>query len=60
MNSKSSMIENTTHKKTTRHRAGDGFGTERDREEGEYEPEDIRMDARCQERKRRRTEHTTS
>ena len=33
---------------------------ERDREEGEYEPEDIRMDARCQERKRRMTKHTTS
>ena len=40
--------------------AGDGFGTKRDREEGEYEPEDIRMDARYQERKRRRTKHTTS
>ena len=31
-----------------------------DREEGEYEPEDFRMDARCQERKRQRTKHTTS
>ena len=40
--------------------AGDGFRTERDREEGEYEPEDIRMDARCQERKRGSTEHTAS
>ena len=40
--------------------AGDGFRTERDREEGKYELEDIRMDARCQERKRGRTEHTAS
>ena len=38
----------------------DRFGKERDREEGEYELEDIRMDARCQERKRRRTKHPTS
>ena len=29
-------------------------------EEGEYELEDIRMDARCQERKRQRTRHRTS
>ena len=54
VNGRSSMIMNTTHKN------GDGFRTERDREEGEYEPEDIRMDARCQERKRGRTEHTAS
>ena len=51
VNGRSSMIMNTTHKKTTQ---------QRDREEGEYEPEDIRIDARCQERKRGRTEHTAS